>query len=73
MKIKTINDSCYTSKPLQDFIYESNKGQDVLFVQTQDEAIKKLQSILWRFWYKYSFGVFDLHVENFSELTGVEG
>ncbi len=46
MKIKTINDSCYTSKPLQDSIYESNKGKDVLFVKTQDEAIKKLQSIL---------------------------
>lgn len=46
MKIKTINDSCYTSKSLQDFIYESNKGKDVLFVKTQDEAIKKLQSIL---------------------------
>lgn len=46
MKIKTINDSCYTSKPLQDLIYESNKGKDVLFVKTQDEAIKKLQSIL---------------------------
>ncbi len=41
MKIKTINNSCYTSKPLQDFIYESNKGQDVFFVKTQDEAIKK--------------------------------
>ena len=30
--------SHYTSKPLKDFIYESNKGKDVFFVATQDEA-----------------------------------
>lgn len=34
--------SHYTSKPLKDFIYESNKGKDVFFVATQDEAIDKL-------------------------------
>ena len=32
----------YTSKPLKDFIYESNKGKDVFFVATQDEAIEML-------------------------------
>ena len=31
--------SHYTSKPLHDFIYESNKGHDVFFVATEDEAI----------------------------------
>ena len=34
--------SCYTSKPLRDFIYESNKGKDVFFVLTEDEAIDML-------------------------------
>lgn len=34
--------SHYTSKPLRDFIYESNKGKDVFFVSTEDEAIKML-------------------------------
>lgn len=32
----------YTSKPLKDFIYESNKGNDFFFVATQDEAVEKL-------------------------------
>ena len=31
--------SHYTSKPLHDFIYESNKGHDVFFVATADEAV----------------------------------
>ena len=34
--------SHYTSKPLTDFIYESNKGKDVFFVATQDEAVDML-------------------------------
>ena len=34
--------SLYTSKPLKDFIYESNKGKDVFFVATQDEALERL-------------------------------
>lgn len=34
--------SHYTSKPLKDFIYESNKGKDVFFAATQDDAIDKL-------------------------------
>ncbi|WP_099469563.1 DUF4180 domain-containing protein [Konateibacter massiliensis] len=34
--------SKYTSKPLKDFIYESNHGKDIFFVETKDEAIQKL-------------------------------
>lgn len=34
--------SHYTSKPLKDFIFESNKGKDVFFVSTQEEAIDRL-------------------------------
>lgn len=34
--------SHYTSKPLKDFIYESNKGKDVFFVATKDEAVDRL-------------------------------
>ena len=32
----------YTSNPLLDFIYESNKGDHILFVATEDEAIERL-------------------------------
>lgn len=34
--------SRYTSKPLKDFIYESNQGKDVFFVETEEEAIERL-------------------------------
>lgn len=34
--------SKYTSKPLKDFIYESNKGEDIFFVATKEEAIERL-------------------------------
>lgn len=34
--------SHYTSKPLRDFIYESNKGHDVFFVATEEEAVARL-------------------------------
>lgn len=34
--------SHYTSKPLKDFIYESNNGNDFFFVSTREEAIQKL-------------------------------
>ena len=34
--------SHYTSKPLKDFIYESNRGKDVFFVETEAEAITML-------------------------------
>ena len=32
----------YTSKPLHDFIYESNRGNDVFFVSTKAEAVDML-------------------------------
>lgn len=37
--------SQYTSKPLKDFIYESNNGKDFFFVSTRDEAVQKLAEI----------------------------
>ena len=37
--------SRYSSKPLKDFIYESNNGKDVFFVSSKDEAVKKLINI----------------------------
>ena len=36
------NYSKYTSKPLKDFIYESNNGKDIFFVENEIEAIKML-------------------------------
>lgn len=34
----------YTSKPLKDFIYESNRGNDFFFVGSREEAIVKLEN-----------------------------
>lgn len=34
--------SGYTSKPLKDFMYESNQGSSVFFVPTREEALKRL-------------------------------
>ena len=34
--------SHYTSKPLKDFIYESNHGKDFFFVPSREEAVRKL-------------------------------
>ena len=34
--------SSYTSKPLHDFMYESNQGKDVSFVSTEEEAVERL-------------------------------
>ncbi len=34
--------SKYTSKPLKDFIYESNQGHDFFFTADKEEAIRKL-------------------------------
>ena len=34
--------SRYTSQPLKDFMYESNKGKDVFFVADKEEAIERL-------------------------------
>ena len=36
----------YTSKPLKDFIYESNNGKDIFFVENEDEAIKSLSKYI---------------------------
>lgn len=36
--------SRYTSKPLRDFIYESNQGKDVFFPATKEEALELLTS-----------------------------
>lgn len=42
-KLAIIGDlSKYTSKPLHDFIYESNKGKDIFFVDNLDQAVEKL-------------------------------
>lgn len=35
--------SKYTSKPLKDFIYESNNGKDIFFVENETKAIEKLE------------------------------
>lgn len=34
--------SRYTSKPLKDFIYESNKGKDIFFTDDLTQALEKL-------------------------------
>ncbi|MGE5627201.1 MAG: DUF4180 domain-containing protein [Solirubrobacterales bacterium] len=39
------NFSTYTSKPLKDFIYESNQGKDIFFVSNLEEAMEKLSTI----------------------------
>lgn len=35
--------SKYTSKPLKDFIYESNHGKDIFFVENEEQAIERLK------------------------------
>lgn len=37
--------SKYTSKPLGDFIYESNNGKDIFFVSSEEEAVARLSGI----------------------------
>ncbi|MGC4017890.1 MAG: DUF4180 domain-containing protein [Muricomes sp.] len=37
--------SKYNSKPLRDFIYESNRGKNFFFVNTELEAIEKLETV----------------------------
>lgn len=37
--------SGYTSKPLHDFIYESNQGKTVFFLDTKEAAVQKLASL----------------------------
>ena len=38
--------SKYTSKPLKDFIYESNHGKNFFFVATREEAVGRLKKKL---------------------------
>ena len=46
MKLAIVGDfSHYTSKPLQDFIRESNRGKTVFFVPTEPEALQKLSAL----------------------------
>ena len=43
-KLAVIGDfSKYTSKPLNDFIYECNQGHDIFFVGDLDQAVQKLE------------------------------
>lgn len=43
MKLAIYGDfSCYTSKALKDFIYESNKGNSIFFTESEEEAVMKL-------------------------------
>ncbi len=45
-KVAIIDDfSHYTSKPLKDFIFESNRGKDLFFVETEEEAIRRLVAV----------------------------
>ena len=46
MKVAIFGDfSGYTSKPLRDFIYESNNGKHVFFLSSEVEAIEKLSYV----------------------------
>lgn len=43
VKLAIVGDySRYTSKPLRDFIYESNQGNHVFFVSSEADAVAKL-------------------------------
>ncbi|MGI6038387.1 MAG: DUF4180 domain-containing protein [Limnochordia bacterium] len=43
LKLAIVGDfSCYTSKSLQDFIYESNKGRTIFFLADERQAIERL-------------------------------
>ena len=39
--------SRYTSKPLRDFIYESNNGKDFFFTASKEEAVERLAQARW--------------------------
>ena len=42
-KLAIVGDfSKYTSKPLKDFIYESNNGKDIFFASSEKDAMDKL-------------------------------
>jgi len=45
MKLAIIGDfSGYKSKPLKDFMYESNKGRHIFFVPSAEEAVRMLSA-----------------------------
>lgn len=44
-KLAIIGDySRYTSQPLLDWIYECNKGSDIFFVESMEQALEKLRN-----------------------------
>lgn len=46
VKVAIVGDfSVYSSKSLQDFIYESNNGNHIFFLSTEQQAIEKLSSL----------------------------
>jgi hypothetical protein len=46
VKLAIIGDfSYYTSKPLKDFMYESNHGRDIFFVPDEDAAVERLGAV----------------------------
>ncbi|MED1411152.1 MULTISPECIES: DUF4180 domain-containing protein [Bacillus] len=46
VKIAIVGDfSFYTSKSLKDFIYECNKGNDIFYLATEQQAIEKLSTL----------------------------
>ncbi|EJR63203.1 DUF4180 domain-containing protein [Bacillus paramycoides] len=46
VKIAIVGDfSTYTSKSLKDFIYECNKGNDIFYLATEQQAIEKLSTL----------------------------
>lgn len=47
MKLAIVGDfSGYTSKSLADFIWESNRGRDIFFAPTREEAMRLLERAL---------------------------
>lgn len=47
IKMAIVGDfSCYDSKALRDFIYESNRGTHFFFVASTDEAVDRLQNAI---------------------------
>ncbi|AWX54899.1 DUF4180 domain-containing protein [Brevibacillus brevis] len=46
VKVAIVGDfSVYTSKSLKDFIYESNNGNDIFLLPTEEQAIEKLSQV----------------------------
>jgi len=46
IKIAIVGDfSSYESESLKDFMYESNKGRQVFFLSSEEDAVKKLSEI----------------------------